>query len=351
MTEHEKTENDSPDIERALEAFKAKYLGLNDEERAYYARMVDNLVVLFQAAKTYDPSLMNGLVEPASSALEWAAGRGDDAGKRTDACDPCTMHDYVESCIDWEDPLLALIYDGYNALWSIAIEICYPDDDPPDDLVDTPTEMLEKFPDSQNLIERLNEIADFYYMAMDNFDCPFMGSRITLPDEAVSMQTLTQSLREWPPRVRDFVAWIQNSLLEHLPESEAELEEKLRASGLRSRHVPLALEQVRTARLTRTVFQSGERKIAALIRRPHPNLDFADAFAARVTKDPSHPVREALSLLLCSLAATLECTPEELSSAYGRARLRANQKADREFILCILLAGMLSKVNMERPFS
>lgn len=351
MTEHEKTENDSPDIERALEAFKAKYLGLNDEERAYYARMVDNLVVLFQAAKTYDPSLMNGLVEPASSALEWAAGRGDDAGKRTDACDTCTMHDYVESCIDWEDPLLALIYDGYNALWSIAIEICYPDDDPPDDLVDTPTEMLEKFPDSQNLIERLNEIADFYYMAMDNFDCPFMGSRITLPDEAVSMQTLTQSLREWPPRVRDFVAWIQNSLLEHLPESEAELEEKLRASGLRSRHVPLALEQVRTARLTRTVFQSGERKIAALIRRPHPNLDFADAFAARVTKAPSHPVREALSLLLCSLAATLECTPEELSSAYGRARLRANQKADREFILCILLAGMLSKVNMERPFS
>lgn len=351
MTEHEKTETASPDAERTLEAFKAKYLGLNDEERAYYARMVDNLVVLLRAAKTYNPSLMNGLDEPASSALEWAAGLGADAGKPTDACDPDTIHDYVDSCIDREDPLLALIDDGYNALWSIAIEICYPDDDPPDDLVDTPTEMLEKFPDSQNLIERLNEVADFYYMAMDSFDCPYMGSRITLPEEAVSMQTLTKSLREWPPRVRDFVAWIQNSILEHLPDTEAELEEKLRTSGLRSRHVPLALEQFRTARLTRTVFQSGEKKIAALIRRPKPNLDFADAFAARVIKDPSHPVREALSLLLCSLAATLECTPEELSSAYSWARLRANQKADREFILCILLAGMLSKVEMERPFS
>lgn len=351
MTEHEKTETDSSDVERALEAFKAKYLGLNDEERAYYARMVDNLVVLLRAANDFNPSLMNGLDKPASSALEWAAGLGDDAGKPTDACDPDTMHDYVDSCIDREDPLLALIYDGYNALWSIAIEICYPDQEPPDDLVDTPTEMLEKLPDSQNLIERLNEVADLYYMAMDSFDCPYMGSRIAIPDEAVSMQTLTKSLREWPPRVRDFVAWIQNSILEQLPDTEAELEEKLRISGLRSRHVPLVLEQFRTARLTRTVFQSGERKIAALIRRPKPNLDFADAFAARVTKDPTHPVRKALSLLLCSLAATLECTPEELSSAYSWARLRANQKADREFILCILLAGMLSKVKMERPFS
>lgn len=351
MTEHEKTETDSSDIERALEAFKAKYLGLNDEERAYYARMVDNLVVLLRAAKTYNPSLMNGLDEPASSALEWTAGLGNNAGKPTDACDPDTMHDYVESCIDWEDPLLALINDCYNTLWSIAIEICYPDDDPPDELIDTPTEMLEKFPDSQNLIERLNEVADFYYMAMDIFDCPFMGSRIMLPEEAVSMQTLTKSLQECPPRVRDFVAWIQNSILEQLPDTEAELEEKLRASGLRARFVPFVLEQVRTARFTRTVFQSGERKITALIRRPNPNLDFADAFAARVIKDPSHPVREALSLLLCALAATLECTPEELSSAYSRARILSNKKPDREFILCILLAGTLVQVDMERRFS
>lgn len=291
--------NPKDTADQLLERLEAEYAKLSDDERAACARRLteehfsDGLYAVFSLA----PAL-----------------REDAAQLRSESYVE-TLRPVFESCTGEDHPIADVLFEVRNKIVRILIDMVDPDLPEEGELRDVLNQAMRLLPRSEDFLSPFNRILAAFNVAFEVFLLDFKESRIRLPQHAVSLQALTQSLRVLTPRERAFFAWVHNRSFDILPKDEAVLEARLQASGLNPRFAPVVLEQVRNARDARAVFQKDARKIDALMTQGKFNAPLHCSYWKNFGIDQDHPAREACALLVCALAATFDCTPEKL---YGR---------------------------------
>lgn len=307
--------NPKDTADQLVERLEAEYAKLSDDERAACACLIDDIAaaygMLIGARRLTEEHFSDGLY----AVFSLAPALREDAAQLQSESYVETLRPVFESCTGEDHPIAAVLFEARNKIVRILIDIVDPDQPDKGELRDVLNQAMRLLPRPEDFLSPFNRILTAFNVAFEVFHLDFKESRIRLPQHAVSLQALTQSLRVLTPRERAFFAWVHNRSIEILPKDEAVLKEKLQASGLNPRFAPVVLEQVRNARDARAVFQKDARKIDALMTQGKFNATLHCAYWKNFGIDQGHPAREAFALLVCALAATCDCTPEKL---YGR---------------------------------
>lgn len=319
--------NPKDTADQLLERLEAEYAKLSDDERTACACLIDDIAaaygMLIGARRLTEEHFSDGLY----AVFSLAPAIREDAAQLQGETYAEMLRPVFESCTDKDHPIANILFEARNKIVRILIDIVDPDDLPDkdeltDELKDVLNQAMGRLPRPQDFFIPFDNILRAFCVASEVFNFGFKGSRIRLPQHAVSLQALTQSLRVLTPRERAFFAWVHNRSIEILPKDEAALKAKLQASGLNPRFAPLVLEQVKTARDARAVFQKDARKINALMTQGTFNAPLHCSYWKNFGIDQDHPARETFALLVCALAATYDCTPEKLSDRIAESRFK-----------------------------
>ncbi len=301
--------------DQLLERLEAEYAKLSGDERAACACLIDDIAaaygMLIGARRLTDKDFSDGLY----AVFSLAPALREDAAQLQGETYAETLRPVFESCRGADHPIADVLFEARNKIVRILIDMVDPDLPDKGELRDVLNQAMRLLPRPEDFLSPFNRILAAFHVAFEVFHLDFKESRIRLPQHAVSLQALTQSLRVLTPRERAFFAWVHNRSFDILPKDEALLKSKLQASGLNPRFAPVVLEQVRNARDARAVFQKDARKIDALMTQGKFNATLHCSYWKNFGIDQDHPAREAFALLVCALAATFDCTPEKL---YGR---------------------------------
>lgn len=306
--------------DQLLERLEAEYAKLSGDERAACACLIDDIAaaygMLIGARRLTDKDFSDGLY----AVFSLAPALREDAAQLQGETYAETLRPVFESCRGADHPIAAVLFEARNKIVRILIDMVDPDLPDKGELRDVLNQAMRLLPRPEDFLSPFNRILAAFHVAFEVFHLDFKESRIRLPQHAVSLQALTQSLRVLTPRERAFFAWVHNRSFDILTKDEALLKSKLQASGLNPRFAPVVLEQVRNARDARAVFQKDARKIDALMTQGKFNATLHCSYWKNFGIDQDHPAREAFALLVCALAATFDCTPEKLSDRIAESR-------------------------------
>lgn len=312
--------NPKDTADQLLERLEAEYAKLSDDERAACACLIDDIAaaygMLIGARRLTEEHFCDGLY----AVFSLAPALREDAAQLQSESYAETLRPVFESCTGEDHPIADVLFEARNKIVRILIDMVDPDLPDKGELRDVLNQAVRLLPRPEDFLSPFNRILAAFHVAFEVFHLDFKESRIRLPQHAVSLQSLTQSLRVLTPRERAFFAWVHNRSIEILPKDEALLMEQLQASGLNPRFAPVVLEQVRNARDARAVFQKDARKIDGLMTQGKFNATLHCAYWKNFGIDQDHPAREAFALLVCALAATFDCTPEKLSDRIAKSR-------------------------------
>ncbi len=181
-------------------------------------------------------------------------------------------------------------------------------------------------------------------------DFDFKGSLIELTTDAISTADLNKSLRRLSSQSRACFAWAHNKIVSMLRavtnDDLKTLERKLEASGIRPHFIPAVLEQVKASRVSAEVLNADARRFSPFERSLDGVHEQFWSLQRAVSQTADHPVRFTFALLLCALAAMLECRPEDID-ARTSTRIEGLEELDAaHFGLALHLAALISGVEL-----
>ena len=258
------------------------------------------------------------------------------------------LHALAEACAESKSPLLVSL----DAFWgAIAASPVVTGADPSDDedplehyLYDNTdlTGLVGAYWDLQGVLELV------FGGPVRDFD--FKGSLIELTTDAVTTADLNKSLRRLSSQSRACFAWAHNKIVSMLRavtnDDLKTLERKLEASGIRPHFIPAVLEQVKASRVSAEVLNADARRFSPFERSLDGVHEQFWSLQRAVSQTADHPVRFTFALLLCALAAMLECRPEDID-ARTSTRIEGLEELDAaHFGLALHLAALISGVEL-----
>lgn len=176
------------------------------------------------------------------------------------------------------------------------------------------------------------------------------GSLIELTTDAVTTADLNKSLRLLSSQSRACFAWAHNKIVSMLRavtnDDLKTLEKKLEASGIRPHFIPAVLEQVKASRVSAEVLSADARRFSPFERSLDGVHEQFWSLQRAVSQTDDHPVRFTFALLLCALAAMLDCRPEDID-ARTSTRIEGLAELDAaHFGLALHLAALVSGVEL-----